>query len=150
MLLISKINFTTITYVTENPDLVLQGLLNCVPEELREIKVHKQNLQSQFKDKLIILELSITKKKDVKILVEYLADNIENKDFLARYLDKTMDLNKKSLHMRIDKFKTLDNIIEITTGSDVIKCIVSYTSYEKNNNTLDNVIEMFKEARLIG
>lgn len=150
MLLISKINFTTITYVTENPDIVEQALLNCVPEELREIKVHKQNLQSQFKDKLIISELSITKKKDVKMAIEYLADNIENKDFLARYLDKTMDLNKKSLHMRIDKFKTLDNIIEITTGSDVIKCIISYTSYEKNNNTLDNVIEMFKEARLIG
>lgn len=150
MLLISKINFTTITYVTENPDLVLQGLLNCVPEELREIKVHKQNLQSQFKDKLIILGLSITKKKDVKILVEYLADNIENKDYLSRYLDKTIDLSEKSLHMRIDKFKTLDEIIEITTGSDVIKCIISYTSYEKNNNTLDNVIEMFKEARLIG
>lgn len=150
MLLISKINFTTITYVTENPDIVEQALLNCVPEELREIKVHKQNLQSQFKDKLIISELSITKKKDVKMAIEYLADNIENKDFLARYLDKTMDLNKKSLHMRIDKFKTLDEIIEITTGSDVIKCIISYTSYEKNNNTLDNVIEMFKEARLIG
>ncbi len=144
---ISKIKLSVMSYVTEDVEIVKKSMLYCLPEELRDIKIKRQNLQSQFRDKLIILSVDIHKKQELKLALPYLSENIINKEYFD--FEDNLDMLEKSLHLRIDKFKTLDEIIELTTGSDVIKCEISYTTYSKGENEFDQISKIYRDAGLI-
>lgn len=146
---ISKINFTVIAYITEDIDLVKQCLLNCFPEDMRDIPIQRQILQSQFKDRLVIMSATIDNKKQMKKLLSYLAANIENKEYIRENFENMYDEFEKSLHVRLNKFRALDGYLEISTGSDVIKCTFRYTTYSKKENEWDEVVNMFLKAGLV-
>ena len=61
---INNIIFTSIAYATEELDRVKQALSNCLPPDLRETSIDLRHLQSQFKDKMKFLTITLDRIDD--------------------------------------------------------------------------------------
>ncbi|MDH5402592.1 MAG: hypothetical protein OEZ01_07685 [Candidatus Heimdallarchaeota archaeon] len=150
MVEIIRITFTVINYVTEDEELVIQGLRSCVPQDLT-IDITRQLLYSQFNDKMVLLTLTLSKVNEIQEGLNWLSTNLDDKSksYLFRYLEKKLDLDERVIHIRLDKFKAVDKIIRITEGSDVIKVVISYSAYTQEENTLENVTTLLLKHNLI-
>ncbi|MCY3410043.1 MAG: hypothetical protein INQ03_00270 [Candidatus Heimdallarchaeota archaeon] len=146
---LSRVSFTVYVYITEDIALVETCLKHCLPEELRSTPIQRVDTQSQFKDKLTILSIVLERKKEMDHIIPYLREHLENKEYITDNFDHMLDADSNILHFRIDKFKALDNVLEVTTGSDVIKCQISVTSYNQQDGCYDEVKKLFHSSGLI-
>lgn len=140
----NKIIFTTICYLTEELDLVEQSLKNCIPEKFRNQKVILTKMQSQFNDRLIYLKLDFNKKLEIDKCLQYLSNNFEvkSKGYWINNLENYINMASKSIYLRLNKFRPLNNIIDLGEGSDVIKVEIKYSAYTSEQNSLENISNM--------
>ncbi|MHA2253653.1 MAG: RNA-binding domain-containing protein [Candidatus Kariarchaeaceae archaeon] len=150
MVQFKKISLSGIAYITEEEERVHQALLNCLPEDLRVTKIKKQRLQSQFGDKLVLLTSELHN-KEAKQVIEYIVSmwDIKEKQYFGRKLDTRIDLEEKAIYLRLDKFKALEEKLEITDGSDVIKVEIKYNAYTKDQNTIETVTELLVKTGMV-
>ena len=150
MIKLSKISFSTISYVTEDANLVMESIKQCLNEYLRESKFNLQKMQSQFGDKLILISNEF-KNKDAKSIIEYLSLKMSEKDkrFLGNKLKERLDMEDRIFHLRFNKFLPLSNQIVLGEGSDVIKVEIKYQVFTSDQNTLDNVRNCLLEEGII-
>ncbi|MHA2028530.1 MAG: RNA-binding domain-containing protein [Candidatus Kariarchaeaceae archaeon] len=150
MIELSKISFSTISYVTEELNLVLNSLKSCFPEDLRDIKFNLTKIQSQFGDQLVIVDYEFVNKDAIKV-ISYLAKYISEKDknYLFNNLERKTDMEDREFHLRLNKFLPLSDIITLADGSDVIKVKIKYQVFTSQHNTLENVRNCLGEVGLI-
>ncbi|MCE7737478.1 MAG: hypothetical protein GPJ54_21490 [Candidatus Heimdallarchaeota archaeon] len=140
MIELSKISFSTISYITEDLNLVFETLKHCFPEKLRDVKFVTQKIQSQFGDKLTIIKTEFTG-KDATNTIQYLASLLDPKDktFIGSKLSQKIDMDSRLLHLRLDKFHPLSDKIKLSEGSDVIKVEIKYQVFTSKQNNLENI-----------
>ena len=150
MIELSKISFSTISYVTEDVNLVIQSVKQCLPEGLRDDNFKMQKMQSQFGDKLILISREF-KSKNAKSIIENLAKKMSDKDrqFLGSKLNDRLDMEDRIFHIRLNKFLPLSDKIVLGEGSDVIKVEIKYQVFTSDQNTLENVGNCFREKGII-
>jgi len=150
MVQFKKISLSCIAYITEEEKLVKQALLNCLPEDLRKTKINKKRFQSQFGDKLVLFTLELQNKQAIQV-ISYIASlwDIKDKQYFSRKLDARIDLEEKTVYLRLDKFKALEENLEITDGSDVIKVEIKYNAYTKDQNTIETVTELLVKIGMV-
>ena len=93
--------------------------------------------------------MNLKKPDDIRLELMYLVTEINNLEALAMYIEQNLDIEEKALHFRLDKFMLLDNEMKISKGNDVVKCEISYTTYEQNENTFENVQSLYKTVGLL-
>ena len=76
---INNIILTSISYATEELDRVKMAMVNCLPPDLRESSIDLRHLQSQFKDKMKFLTITLDKIDDVEATIKYFNENIDEK-----------------------------------------------------------------------
>ena len=150
MLELSKISFSTISYITEDVNLVIQSIKQCLSESLRENKFKMQKMQSQFGDKLILISAEY-KNQNAKSIIEYLAKKMSDKDkqFLGSKLSERLDMEDRIFHIRLNKFLPLSDQIVLGEGSDVIKVEIKYQVFTSDQNTLENIRSSLLEKGII-
>ncbi|MFV2016844.1 MAG: RNA-binding domain-containing protein, partial [Candidatus Heimdallarchaeota archaeon] len=112
---LSKISFSTISYVTEDLNLVIESLKHCLPDNLRNAKFRTQKIQSQFGDKLTIINNEFTGKA-AKSIISYLAGLLDSKDkkYIGSMLTNKIDFEDRILHLRLNKFLPLSDKIKLS------------------------------------
>ena len=150
MVKLSKISFSTISYVTEDIYLVTQSVKQCLPENLREYKFKFTKMQSQFGDKIVMISGEF-KNQIATSIIEYLASKISEKDklFLGTKVNERVDTDDRIFHIRLNKFLPLSNQITIGEGSDVIKVEIKYQVFTSDQNNLENVRNCLLEEGII-
>ena len=140
MIELSKISFSTISYVTEDLNLVLESIKQCLPDVLRDEKFKLQKMQSQFGDKIVLISGEFAKNQANQI-IGYLGNNLTMKDkkFLSTNFSDRLDLEGRLFHFRLNKFLPLSEELRIGEGSDVIKVEIKYQVFTSDQNTLENV-----------
>lgn len=150
MIELSKITFSTISYITEDLNLVFEALKHCFPENLRNTKFTTQKIQSQFGDKLTIINNEFTG-KEAKNTIIYLASLLDQKDkkFIGTMLSQKIDMDRRLLHLRLDKFLPLSDKIKLSEGSDVIKVEIKYQVFTSQQNNLENIRNSLLDVGII-
>ncbi len=126
---IIKITITCFSYVTEELDRVKSLIINIMPDELKDTSsIQIQHLQSQFRDKLKILTVELTKKNDINLFINNLSEKLDKrqKQWLGNNLTRKIDYDSHTVHLRLHKFKAFYNELEFAEGSDVIKVKIKY------------------------
>ena len=147
---LSKISFSTISYITEDLNMVFKSLKQCLPEELRDIKFKTQKIQSQFGDQLTIVSGEF-KGDSAKKTILYLASLLDSKDkkFIGSMLTLKVDLDQRLIHLRINKFLPLSDTIKLSEGSDVIKVEIKYQVFTSQQNNLENIRNSLLDVGII-
>ncbi len=150
MIELSKISFSTISYITEDVNLVIESVKQCLSENLRDQKLKLQKMQSQFGDKLIMISGEY-KNKNAKSIIKHLANKISDKDklFLGGKLTERVDMDERIFHIRFNKFLPLSDQITLGEGSDVIKAEIKYQAFTSEQNTLESVRSCLLEEGII-
>lgn len=147
---LSKISFSTISYITEDLNKVFTSLKHCIPENLRDVKFNTQKIQSQFGDQITIVSCEF-KGENAKNIILYLANLFDSKDkkFIGSKLEQKIDFDERLLHLRINKFLPLTDIIKLSEGSDVIKVEIKYQVFTSQQNNLENIRSALMDIGII-
>ena len=68
-----------------------------------------------------------------------------SKLYLSDKFDQKVDLDERTLYLRLDKYKSYDGNLVIAEGGDIIKLELSYNAYTKKSNTIDNIRKFLNE-----
>ncbi len=134
---IDKLKLTTIKYVTERKDLVIDAILNILPENMKKSispkSFKRTSLIGQYGDPMLFLELSISKNPEqaVKHIFSKLTET--EKKRLIEEFDTRMDDETTTFYFRLDKFAPLQDELYLNDGSDVIKAEIKFRIYGKYN-----------------
>ncbi|AFH43116.1 hypothetical protein IOK49_00120 [Fervidicoccus fontis] len=121
---IKQIELRVIQHMTEEEDRVLRSLLNALPEDLREkVKPVAVSSKGHYGDTIIFYKV-VLEKEDAEKAAEFI---IRSFDKCSVFEIKNTFYNRfsdNSFHLRLDKFKLLENKFIISNSDDVVKIVI--------------------------
>ncbi len=145
---IKKLTATVFAYATEDEELVATSLLSLLPEELMEteIEIFRERLIGQYDEPLTKLTLEITNKKELHTVLAYLGNQLSNAErkYLTRRIEKMIDKNSNTFHLRFDKMKAAEGILKLGEGSNTIKVVIKFVRYTKDLTPFINELRQYQ------
>jgi RNA binding exosome subunit len=149
MFKISKLLFSVLSYHTELEHLVNNCLITFIPEPLvveYSTSISIDHMKGQFDDKIKFHKLEVKKSKHIKEVLQHVFSKLSEKDFnkIFQEFGSRYDEDSNKLHLRFDKFKASEGLIETFIGSDIVKFEIKYDVY-----TTATIEELEQELRQI-
>ena len=134
---ISKVEYSFSIHATEDFDKNLEALANLIPEELiQETELIVEELVGSYDNPIEYVTITFSKQKLIKRILDHLIIQMsaEQKSQLFTEFDERFNQNKKSFHLRIDKQGIYNNVLIISSATNVIKIEIKLRSYIKDVN----------------
>ncbi len=151
---IRVIEFRTHVHATESLDVVMDGILNLLPEDFENFEkkeIELDNLSSIFNTPIRGVTITISKQKRIKAVLAHIAKLMPqlSKDKLESNIERRIN-DKNRLFFRLDKQYLVNGKLRVMEGSDCIQIMIA--PINKNpmaDFTKSHIKEFFKEKNLI-
>ena len=139
---LKEITYSCSAHSTEDLEKVKTAILHLIPENLREkAEIERTKMTGHSGNPIHLLELTISKNKQLNPLLAHLAEMMEefDKEFLYRTLDSRISKDNL-LYFRVNKQDAFNEVLRIENDDNTIRVILKFIVYKSEPNQIRNAL----------
>ncbi|PLJ77063.1 RNA-binding domain-containing protein [Infirmifilum sp. SLHALR2] len=138
-----SIEFSCSVHATEEEERVLRALINLLPEELRSVSdlpMTKHVTHGFYGNPILLIRVIYGEQEADKIAL-HIFSSMPSKDTQSVLQDFQSRFAKGRLYLRFDKQEAYRGSIKLSSGDEVIKCVIKLKPNIRRSEDLERVLK---------